>query len=259
MRDLTHLPTNLDEHQPEAEAKDRPDPFEQNAPKPQNEPTPPEAIVKLWTFLKTNGNPGALQTVLAFLIFLATIAVAFIYARQLIEMRESNGISRKSFESAQRAWVGVINPTVKDVQYKESTFGIDGVLTLRNFGISPGLKVLPQVRLSDIDSIDGAAATICMTDKEWYQLQTADPRDSGKRVQGNTVFPSQEIPFPFTVGGGIPKLVRPGDPVWLMGCLTYTDQSQKIRHTRFCLFTGAPPPNTGGFPFQRCAMYEQAD
>jgi len=129
-RDYTHLPTAWDQLQPNAETYKTADPAERdqansnqenarasihgqdnsveanpNAAHSGNNPSPPQALKGAWEFLRDEGHSRACQTVLGFLVFLMTLAIALIYKGQLGQMIESNQINRESLTSVQRAFV----------------------------------------------------------------------------------------------------------------------------------------------------------
>ncbi len=116
-RDYTHLPTRFEQSEgnSETDVRSYPPNYHQNnvdsnvakidstkAAKDEHnsetQPTPPEAMMKVWKFITDETNHRAL-------IFIGTLTIALIYSGQLAQMIESNRISRKSLEDVQRAFV----------------------------------------------------------------------------------------------------------------------------------------------------------
>lgn len=77
----------------------------QSEPNPNGEPTAPEAVMKLWKYASDEHHARGFQTILAILIFLATLYIAWVYSGQLNQMIESNRTSSKALRIDQRAWL----------------------------------------------------------------------------------------------------------------------------------------------------------
>lgn len=133
---------------------------------------------------------------------------------------------------SQRPWVGIDKPTLA---YDQATkhWSIDFVV--KNYGSSPALHSVVGTTIPEYLT-PAAQATM---DHFGGTCGTADWLSTGKgsvpgmpiiqQIGGYTVFPGNSVisVTPQSIG-------ETGKPARWMGCIAYSDQFGKLRHTRFC-------------------------
>jgi hypothetical protein len=168
------------------------------------------------------------------LTFVAVVVYATIAALQWFAMRDAiqmagraNQIAISALTTAQRPWVGIVNPIFID---KPLTFDAKGAnivirIKLKNFGVSPANAAIPITTMlltEDLNEVTKYQKDIC----SWPAM---------KQKVGNLIFPNQEITsMPINILVDPPKIrtnSKGMTEAWLVGCLPYWDQFNQLRST----------------------------
>lgn len=106
--------------------------------------------MRFWGLISDDVNARAFQTILAFLIFVATIGIAVIYAKQLCQMIEQNRLTRENFNRDQRPYIWLVpcNPKILRDSTNKKLFAN---IPFANFGKTPaiGVKAVGRIFLGD--------------------------------------------------------------------------------------------------------------
>ena len=167
-------------------------------------------------------------TLVAVAVYAAIALFQWLAMRDAIQMAgRANQIAISALTTAQRPWVGIVDPIFID---KPLTFDAKGAnivirIKLKNFGVSPANAAIPIITMmltEDLNEVTKYQKEIC----SWPAM---------KQKVGNLIFPNQEFTA-MTINIQVdPPQIRTNSKgmteAWLVGCLPYWDQFNQPRST----------------------------
>ena len=182
--------------------------------------------MKFWEALRDEGNTRVLQTVMAFLIFVTTVVIAWIYVGQLNQMTESNRLTREQFRLDQRPYIWLGSNLGSPVLFHDGKNSSDyvawGPWHYQNYGKAPADNAVMNQQL--LFGNDALKQPRVFTGKE----KPIAPLPPGKDDMSSSISSQKVSATEFQ------HLMDTDNAIVVFGYFSYTDASGKPYRSDFC-------------------------